>query len=35
MIRGWGELIAGALTSAGIAVVVALAAAGYIFQGCR
>jgi len=35
VIKGWRELVAGALTSAGIAVIVALAAAGYIWSGCK
>jgi len=33
--KGYGELAAGAVVSGVIAVFVALAAAGYIFQGCR
>ena len=32
--KGWGELVAGSVVSAAVAVFVALAAAGYILGGC-
>ena len=33
--KGYGELVAGAVVSGAVAVFVALAAAGYIWQGCQ
>jgi hypothetical protein len=32
--KGWGELVGGIVVSAAVAVFVALAAAGYLLQGC-